>query len=771
MKGIQRERKSIRVTPGKLTLTYAIVGIAWFLISFNLLKFMNHAEVDLMKLHLLEEAIFILISAFIIYLLAKRMRNTLQASRDSLRQSEQQYQSIVEHNPDAIFAVDARGFFLSANPSALKLMGYNSEELRNQSVLDMFVPEDAERVAHHFKMAKNGQTAIYETTVLDKQGKRIEVSVKNVPIVIDGEIVGVYGIGKDITEVKRAEEELVATREQLKNIFWSLDQVFWSRDANTYQLLQISPACEKIYGYTQQQFFDNPRIWQETIHPDDFPIVQELQAVLQEGRQIDHEYRIINARGETRWVSDRTIPVFGANGQMIRLDGMISDITNSKRAEETIKHMAYHDPLTDLPNRRLFKKELNEALATAKERVNEEMVAVMILDLDRFNMINDSLGHAFGDRLLKAVTERLKGCIPDTCTLARMGGDEFTLFMPILQQECHDVCRLAERILEGLMKEAFVLGDREFFITTSIGIAVFPNDGDDMDTLLKNADTAMYRAKEKGGNNYQFYTPEMSVATDQLELENSLRKALEREELELYYQPKLDLRSDQVVGMEALLRWKSAQFGFVSPLKFIPLAEETGLILPIGEWVLRTACQQNKAWQDAGYPAMRVAVNLSARQFEEDLVAMVARVLEETGLDPAHLELEITESITMNNKHRVVEKLHALKRLGIHIGMDDFGTGYSSLSYLKKFPIDTLKIDKSFVRDITTDQDDAAIVQAVIAMGHSLNLNVVAEGVETEEQLSFLREQDCDEIQGFWFSQPLPVEKFETFLQERKQLS
>lgn len=666
MKGTQRESGSFRVTPGKLTLTYAMVGITWFLISFNILKYTKHTEWDLMRLHLVEEAIFILISACIIYLLAKRMRNTLQASRDSLRVSEQRYQSIV-------------------------------------------------------------------------------------------------------TEVNRSENELFATREQLKNIFLSLDQVFWSRDPNTYELLQISPACEKVYGYTVQEFFENPKIWHSTIHPEDLPRVQELSAMLFEGREFDHEYRIINARGEVRWVSDRTIPVLNANGQVIRLDGMISDITNSKRAEETIKHMAYHDPLTDLPNRRLFKKELNEALATAKERANEELIAVMILDLDRFNMINDSLGHAFGDRLLKAVTERLKGCIPDTCTLARMGGDEFTLFLPVVG-ECHEACRLAEGILAGLMKEPFVLGDREFFITTSIGIAVFPNDGDDMDSLVKNADTAMYRAKEKGGNNYQFYTAEMSVATDQLELENSLRKALERAELELYYQPKLDLRTGQVVGMEALVRWNSAQFGFVSPMKFIPLAEETGLILPIGEWVLRTACKQNKAWQDAGYSLMRVAVNLSARQFEEDLVAMVVRVLKETGLDPAYLELEITESITMNNKNGVIEKLHALKRLGIHIGMDDFGTGYSSLSYLKKFPIDTLKIDKSFVRDITTDQDDAAIVQAVIAMGHSLKLNVVAEGVETEEQLSFLREQDCDEIQGFWFSKPLPVDQFEAFVQKRKQL-
>jgi EAL domain-containing protein (putative c-di-GMP-specific phosphodiesterase class I) len=281
----------------------------------------------------------------------------------------------------------------------------------------------------------------------------------------------------------------------------------------------------------------------------------------------------------------------------------------------------------------------------------------------------------------------------------------------------------------------------------------------------------MYRAKEKGGNKYQFYTADMNaLTTDLLELENSLRKAVERNELEVYYQPKLDLRTNQIVGMEALLRWKSPQFGFVSPVKFIPLAEETGLIVPIGEWVLRMACKQNKDWMDRGFAPMIVAVNLSARQFEADLVSVVARVLEETGLDPQYLELEITESITMNNQHRVVEKLHALKQLGVKIGMDDFGTGYSSLSYLKKFPIDTLKIDKSFVRDITSDMDDAAIVEAVIAMGHSLKLNVVAEGVENVEQLDFLRSRDCDEIQGFWFSAPLPLEQFEVFLDQRRQL-
>ncbi|HEY6844353.1 MAG TPA: EAL domain-containing protein [Thermoanaerobaculia bacterium] len=441
----------------------------------------------------------------------------------------------------------------------------------------------------------------------------------------------------------------------------------------------------------------------------------------------------------------------------------------SELATIEMEHLAYHDALTGLPNRPLFMDRLIVALAQAA-RANQKL-AVFFLDLDRFKDINDSLGHSVGDGLLKAVAERVRRCVREGDTVARFGGDEFTLLIPRIEQ-IEDAAKIAQKILETL-KIPFSISDHELFVTTSIGISIYPGDGSDPETLVRNADTAMYRAKDQGRDNYQLYAPAMNArALERLALENMLRKALSHRELVLYYQPVADIRTKAIVGVEALIRWRHPDMGMVSPAHFISVAETSGLIIPIGDWVLRTACRQTKLWQKRIDPELTVAVNLSARQFAQaNLVEEIGEVLEETGLQPRHLELEITESNAMQNAENTIYTLRELKALGVRIAMDDFGTGYSSLNYLKRFPIDTLKLDQSFVREITTDPTDAAIATAVIAMAHSLDLRVIGEGVETEEQFVFLQKQRCDYVQGYLLSPPQPADVVETYLNERRSVT
>jgi diguanylate cyclase (GGDEF)-like protein len=451
--------------------------------------------------------------------------------------------------------------------------------------------------------------------------------------------------------------------------------------------------------------------------------------------------------------------------------GMIACLLEDEReaaelAAVEIEHLAYHDALTGLPNRPLFMDRLIVAMAQAGRA--HQKLAVFFLDLDRFKDINDSLGHTTGDTLLKAVAERVRRCIREGDTVARFGGDEFTLMIPRIEN-IEDAAKIAQKIIDTL-KIPFLVGDRELFVTTSIGISISPGDGTDPETLVRNADTAMYRAKDQGRDNYQLYAPAMNArALERLALENLLRKAVSQNELALFYQPQIDANTRTLVGVEALIRWNHPELGLISPAIFIGVAESSGLIVPIGEWILRTACRQIKIWQRKIDHDITVAINLSARQFQQpDLVDMIRSAIEETGIKGSSLEVEITESSAMQNADNTVYTLRELKSLGVRISMDDFGTGYSSLNYLKRFPIDTLKLDKAFVKDVTTDPSDAAIVSAVIQMAHSLNIKVVAEGVETEAQLDFLVRQDCDTIQGYFFSKPLPVDQLEAFVLERK---
>jgi diguanylate cyclase (GGDEF)-like protein/PAS domain S-box-containing protein len=526
----------------------------------------------------------------------------------------------------------------------------------------------------------------------------------------------------------------------------------------------INPAFTKITGYEAYEVLGKtPGILSSGRHDSDYYRKMRLELAENGCWQGEIWNRRKNGEIYPEWLSISTVK--NEEGQITNYVAIFSDITERKASEDHVRHLAHHDALTNLPNRMLLMERLSHALAHAHR--HGQRVAVMFLDLDRFKNINDTLGHAVGDQLLKSVAARLSECVREDDTVARLGGDEFVIILEEMSG-IQDAAGVAQKLIHAL-ERPMMLERQEVFATTSIGISVYPDDGDNADTLIKHADTAMYRAKEQGRNNCQFYLADMNErALERLTMENSLRHALELNEFMLYYQPQVDLRTRSITGMEALLRWQHPDFGLVEPARFIPIAEETGLIVPIGEWVLRTACFQNKAWQDAGMPRLHVAVNLSARQFKQpNLVSVVSQVLADSGLEPRYLELEITESIAMEHAEETIARLNELKAMGVTISMDDFGTGHSSLSYLKRFPIDTLKIDRSFVQDVLLDSQDAAIAAAITTMARSLKMKVVSEGVETQEQIGFLREHDREEVQGYYFSHPLPADAFADMLRSK----
>jgi predicted signal transduction protein with EAL and GGDEF domain len=471
---------------------------------------------------------------------------------------------------------------------------------------------------------------------------------------------------------------------------------------------------------------------------------------------------------------------YDAKGAIKLVSGTVLDVTELKRAQDKILQLAHFDNLTGLANRNIFRKRVEQAMKRAKR--DGHIGAVLFLDLDNFKRINDTYGHSIGDQLLQEVARRLTTTVrrsdsicdrhfppaKERNMIARLGGDEFTVLLPEIKH-IKDAENVARRILYA-MSSTINLSGHEFVVTTSIGVAIFPDHGEDVESLLKNVDAAMYYVKHAGKNDYELFVNSMNVMVKRrLEMEHCLRRAIENNELSIHYQPQVSLQSGRIIGVEALLRWHSAELGMVSPVEFIPVAEETGLISPIGEWVLREACAQVKKWRDAGLPEIRIAVNLSVRQFaKQSIDKLVSQVLLDTGLPVDFLELEITENMLMDDVEGAVETLHKLKALGVYLAIDDFGTGYSSLSYLKRFPIDKLKVDRSFITHVTTDPGDAAVTQAIIAMAHSLGLTVTAEGVEEASQLEFLRQNNCEEVQGYYFSRPLPTSDMEDLLKSSK---
>lgn len=519
-----------------------------------------------------------------------------------------------------------------------------------------------------------------------------------------------------------------------------------------HKFIDVNPAFSLITGYDKIEIFDQPSIILKSHHHDNHFYFSLHRKLLKFGEWRGEVW--IKCKNNT--VLPLQLSVHGVrdnNGVITHFVGIFSDMSAHKSTEDELSKLAHYDPLTGLSNRTQFVERLKFTLDMAKR--NHHQSALMLLDLDRFKLVNDTLGHQLGDELLIQVARRLKQCVREVDTVSRLGGDEFTVILGTIQSSENAAC-VANKILATL-SAPFVLSEREVFVSVSIGITVFPIDGDSVNLLIKNADTAMYHAKESGRNNYQYFSDTMNKKMlDELEMETNLRQAFKNEEFSLNYQPQFALKSKKLIGAEVLVRWNHPTLGWISPAVFIPYAEKSNLIIALGEWVLRTACRQAVAWQTSGLKLQPMSVNLSGMQLKQpDLLYKVAQILEETHF-PAHLlELELTEGVLMANVEETITTLNKLKDMGIRLSIDDFGTGYSSLSYLKRFPIDTLKIDQSFIREITTSSDDSAIASTIIAMAHNLRLNVIAEGVETIEQANILLDKECDDVQGYFFSRPL----------------
>lgn len=565
----------------------------------------------------------------------------------------------------------------------------------------------------------------------------------------------------------RAISDLTKSREILADAQRLAGLSSWEWDLNT-NIVCWSKEIYARFGIAEDSVNSNADSFWNLIHPDDRDAVKEaFVTAIKAEKPYDQDYRIVLPNGVTQIIHVQGRTEYDGDGRALRMHGTIQDITERKRTEEQIRHLAFYDSLTSLPNRMLFKEQLNQALQSARRE--ERYVAILFLDLDNFKRVNDTLGHTVGDLLLQDVGARLAQCIraedsiarnpsdQANLTVARLGGDEFTVLLGRIANT-QDAAKVAQRILDSLAEPILVDG-HELFVSTSIGIAVYPFDGEETETLIKNADAAMYHAKSTGRSRYHFYNPSMNAtALEKLNLERSLRKALERGEFVLYFQPLVHGETGEIIGNEALLRWNHPERGLVLPGEFIPLAEETGLIVPIGHWAIETACKQNMQWQQSGLPCVPVMVNLSSLQFHDPkFVFKVEEILNATKLPPRYLTLELTESILIHDSEHNMATLLDLRRLGIGLSIDDFGTGFSSLNYLKRFPVDHLKIDQSFVREITHDASNSAIALAIIALARSLNLGVVAEGVETPEERDFLRNNGSPHMQGFLFCEPQPT--------------
>jgi len=633
------------------------------------------------------------------------------------------------------------------------------------SVLDLVGGDAREQLdAAMARAVAHGEPFDIELEVVTAKASRKWVRAVGVPIHEGGRVVKLRGSMQDISDRKRAERMLFEQKERAQITLQSIADAVITTDAEGL-IDYMNPVAEQLSGWNLEAAMGQPLptvlslVDAQTGQPMPIPMAQALA----EGgpHRLSGSSLLVRPDGSRSAIEDSVAPIRGRDGEIVGGVLVFHDVTEAREITARIAYQATHDALTGLPNRLLAWDRLNQAIAAAER--GGHCVGVMFLDLDRFKNINDSLGHNLADGLLKQVAERLTSVTRGIDTVSRQGGDEFTVIIPNAQRA--RFADLAEKIL-NVAAATYLVEQHELSVTFSIGISVYPDDGADAEMLVKNADAAMYAAKANGRNNFQFYAREMNRrAAARLQLEGELRHALARGEFEVYYQPKVDAADGHLSGAEALIRWNHPDKGIVSPAEFISIAEESGLIVPIGRWITQEVCRQNRAWLLSGLPCVPISVNLSALQFRDrSLVASLRTILLETGLPPRLLELELTESFLMQASEAVVGALHKLKELGIGLSIDDFGTGYSSLSYLKRFPIDTLKIDQVFVRDIPGDNDDAAIIDAIISMGHSLRLSVIAEGVETTEQLEFLKALGCDEIQGYYFGRPMPTQEFAKML-------
>jgi diguanylate cyclase (GGDEF)-like protein/PAS domain S-box-containing protein len=674
-----------------------------------------------------------------------------------LSSSEKRYRLLFERSLAGIYRTTLDGRILDCNGAFYRMFGYTSrEELLARPARDLYLSSTDRDKFTATLQSEIGLTN-FECGLRRKDGSVIWV-LENTTLLLseDGSVPELEGTMIDISERKRSEEMLQNSENKYRVLFEDSADANWLMDEKGF--VACNSAALQMFGYPPGTVMLHPADISPPNQPDGTPSRTAAEQKMASA--------FLNGKERFEWLHQRKngcvfpaevcLTALTLSGQP-KLLATVRDMTDRKVAEERIQFLAYYDALTGLPNRTLLKDRLSKALASARR--HKTKVALLFLDLDRFKIINDSLGHSLGDLLLQEVAERLKRGTRELDTVARLGGDEFLIVLTSMD-EFPDAAVAAERLMEAMTAE-FVIEGHFLSISCSLGISIFPDHGRDGDSLIKNADAAMYNAKERGRNNFQFFTEDMNTqAVERLTLENSLRRALDKKELFLVYQPQMDVITGQVTGLEALLRWQHPELGLVAPDKFIRIAENSGLIVPIGEWVINTACRQAQKWQEKGLPAVTVAVNVSAVQFrKENFCEMIRRVLRETGLSPRYLELELTESLLLANADVTFSVLQELKAMGLTLAIDDFGTGYSSFSYLRQFRVSKIKIDRSFIRDVAVNPDDAAITAAIISMAKNLNLKVIAEGVENDAQMSFLRAHHCDEIQGYYFSKPLAVEQ------------
>ncbi|MFZ5998678.1 MAG: EAL domain-containing protein [Nitrospirota bacterium] len=683
----------------------------------------------------------------------------------ALRESEERFRLVAESAKAIVYDIDVESGTTVITRGLSEILGYAPEEKPSASDwwYGLIHPDDFLTVDRTFKESiAHASDFVLEYRLLHKSGDYITVQDTG-KVVRDssGRVVRIVGGVVDITERRKAEAALSASEKKLRHLYDSMSDGVAMTDREG-RIVECNRTFLHMLGYTETEV---KRLSSRDITPAKWYAMEESiieSQVFPRGYSDEYEKEYLRKDGTVFPVAVKTWLIRNGEGDPLAMWCLVRDITERKKLEATIRYQAYHDSLTGLPNRALFTDRLNLELAQARR--DHTRLAVLFLDIDRFKGVNDSLGHPAGDQLLKEAAHRLKWCVRQSDTIARFGGDEFAILLPSVAH-AEDIAVTAEKIIGAILRP-FVIEDHELHVTTSIGISIYPEDGEHPEVLLKHADIAMYHAKGQGRNNFQFYNATINIRTlERMILENNLRHTLDHGALTIYYQPQLDLTTRSIVSAEALVRWRHPDLGLLNPVQFVPLAEETGLILSLDEWVLRTACAQNKAWQERGHTPMSVTVNISARQFmQPDFADMVSAILQETGLHPQFLEIEITENIAMRDIERTIPQLHRLTEMGVNFSIDDFGSGYSSLGHLKNLPVHRLKIDKSFIRGLIARYEDRAIVKAVVVMAHNLKMRVVAEGVETEEELSFLRATGCDEAQGFIVSEPLPAEEFEQYI-------
>jgi diguanylate cyclase (GGDEF)-like protein/PAS domain S-box-containing protein len=684
----------------------------------------------------------------------------LAQARDAQNRAESRLDVVVSSLPDALVVADLAGRIRLFNPSAEHLFGYSAAEVEGEPMDGLFADpygrQQRERMKEFLATGSGGFISRgREMLARGKNGKVFpcEVSIAEMERDRQHRFVAVI---HDVSTRKHALARLDVAEKVLES---TMEGVMVTNRSGV--IMWVNQAFCRISGYAREEVLGQPAsMLKSGMQPGEFYAAM-WNVILKDGEWAGEIWnRRKDGEAYPEWLTIKAI--CDHTGQVTSYVGVFSDISKHKRAEETIRTLTYYDPVTHLPNRDLFMDRLAQGLERAQRQ--ERKVALVMIGLDRFRTVNETLGHQVGDQLLRMVADRLAGCLRGHDTVARLRGDTFCCLLTDLAQS-HDAHLVIARLLD-CFSTFFEIGGHELFVTASLGISVFPLDAAEPDDLVVKAETAMSRSKKQGEAVYQFYTPEMNThSVARLQLETDLRKAIQRQEFVVYYQPKIETTTGRVVGAEALLRWHHRELGMVSPNDFIPMAEETGLIVPIGNWVLDHVCQQISLWQAEGVPAVQVAVNLSAHQFRQpDLVERVVEALKTHRIDPALIELELTESAVMRNAEMAISTLMELHGHGVRLAVDDFGTGYSSLSYLKRFPLDKLKIDRSFIHDVDTNATSAEIVGAIIAMAHSLNLSVIGEGVERAAQLSVLGQLHCDEIQGFYYSRPIPAQTFAEIL-------